>query len=143
MISISSFGDHRLARAVISKCLLADHFAGVAGGVVHRAHARALLGSGVFQERAEYLDRQIARQQVAEDFFFLRLVFIGSRWARFFATGSNTGGMTCSAVGICAITDLKREKEHGRDVEFVVVEARDDLVGDHLCLGEAHLLDAA
>src|SRR5665213_539603 len=37
-------GDHRLTRAVIGECLLADHFAGVAGGIIHGAHARALFG---------------------------------------------------------------------------------------------------
>src|SRR4029077_9707336 len=67
-------GDHRLAGAVVGERLLADHFAGIAGGIVHRAHARALLGGGVFQERAEHLHRQIARQEIGENFFFLRLV---------------------------------------------------------------------
>src|ERR1041385_7760368 len=43
-------GDHRLTRPVVRDGLLADHFAGVARGVVHRRHARALLGRGVFQE---------------------------------------------------------------------------------------------
>src|SRR5581483_8755840 len=46
-------GDHRLARTVVGQGLLADHLAGVARGIVHRGHARALLGSGIFQERAE------------------------------------------------------------------------------------------
>src|SRR3974390_2259488 len=41
--------DHRLTRAVVTKSLLADHLTGIAGGVVHRAHARALLRCGIFQ----------------------------------------------------------------------------------------------
>src|SRR5690349_20056299 len=55
-------GDHRLTRAVVRDGLLADHFAGVAGGVVHRRHARALLGCSVFQDRAEHLHRDVAGQ---------------------------------------------------------------------------------
>src|SRR5690348_3039507 len=35
-------GDHRLTRAVVDQRLLADHFAGVTGGVIHRAHLRAV-----------------------------------------------------------------------------------------------------
>src|SRR5262245_21860465 len=42
-------GDDRLARAVVGKGLLADHLAGVAGGIVHRSHARPLLRRGVLQ----------------------------------------------------------------------------------------------
>src|SRR3954451_1290352 len=48
-------GDHRLARAVVGERLLADHFAGVARRVVHRAHLRAVERGVVFQERAEDL----------------------------------------------------------------------------------------
>ena len=38
--------------------------------------------------------------------------------------------MICSAVGICAITDLKREKNSVRDVELALLVKRDDLLGD-------------
>src|SRR5665213_3269475 len=60
-------GDHRLARAVVRDGLLADHFASVAGGVVHRRHARALLGRRVFQDGAEHLHRDVTRQQLRQD----------------------------------------------------------------------------
>src|SRR5215813_14522142 len=78
-------GDHRLAGAVISQRLLADHFPGIARRVVHRAHARALLGRSVFQKRTKYLDRQIAWQQLVKYLFFLRLVFVrlGNHFALF------------------------------------------------------------
>src|ERR1700683_3704845 len=56
-------GDHRLAGAVVGERLLADHLAGVAGGVVHRRHLRAVERSSVLQERAENLHRKIARQK--------------------------------------------------------------------------------
>src|SRR5690242_9968453 len=70
-------GDHRLARAVVGDGLLADHFAGIAGRVVHRAHARALLGGGVLEQRAEHLHGDVARQQLFEDVDFLGFVFVG------------------------------------------------------------------
>jgi len=42
-------GDLRLAGAVVRKRLLANHLAGIAGGVVHRAHLRAIERGGVLQ----------------------------------------------------------------------------------------------
>src|SRR5262249_19837887 len=69
-------GDHRLARAVHAQLLLPDHLAGVAGGIIHRGHARALLGRGVLQERAERLHRNVARQQLGEDIDLVGLVFV-------------------------------------------------------------------
>ena len=51
--------------------------------------------------------------------------------------------MICWAVGICGITDLKREKNSVQTSNSLLFEARDNLVGDHLRLREAHLLDAA
>src|SRR6478735_12365135 len=70
-------GDLGLTGSVIDKGLLADHVAGVAGGVVHRAHLRAVERSVVFQQRAEDLHREIARQQAAQNFVLFRLVLIG------------------------------------------------------------------
>src|SRR4051812_8315044 len=58
-------GDHGLTRAVVFDGLLADHVAGVARGVVHRRHLRAVEGGVVLQERAEDLRRHIAWQQIA------------------------------------------------------------------------------
>src|SRR4051812_47747354 len=42
-------GDHGLTGSVVDQGLLADHVAGVAGGVVHRAHLRAVERGVVFQ----------------------------------------------------------------------------------------------
>src|SRR6478736_8180584 len=56
-------GDLGLTGSVVDQGLLADHVAGVAGGVVHRAHLRAVERGVVFQQRAENLHREIARQQ--------------------------------------------------------------------------------
>src|SRR3954453_15667488 len=69
-------GDHGLTRAVVELRLLLDHVAGIAGRVVHGAHAGALLGGGVLDQRAEDLDRDVARQQRLEDFALLRLVVV-------------------------------------------------------------------
>src|SRR5215475_14310715 len=72
-------GDLSLTRAVVDQRLLADHFAGVAGGVVHRRHLRAVERSVVLEQRAEDLHREIARQQAGEDLVLFRLVFVGRR----------------------------------------------------------------
>src|SRR6202030_3226477 len=74
-------GDHRLAGSIVDQGLLADHVAGVAGGVVHRAHLRAVERGVVFQQRAEDLHREVARQQPAQNFVFFRLVFVRCRRA--------------------------------------------------------------
>src|SRR5260221_12539398 len=81
--------DHRLAHAVVGDGLLADHVARVAGGVVHRAHARALFGGGVFQQRAEDLGRDIAGQKFRENVFFLGLIFVNRATAAFLVVGKN------------------------------------------------------
>src|SRR3954465_8068497 len=72
-------GDLGLTGSVIDLGLLADHFAGVAGRVVHRAHLSAVERGVVFQQRAENLDRDIARQQSGEKLVLFRLIFVGRR----------------------------------------------------------------
>src|SRR5262245_40190409 len=71
-------GDLGLTGSVVDLGLLADHFARVAGGIVHRTHLRAVERSVIFQQRAEYLHRDVTRQKAREDFVFLRLVLVGS-----------------------------------------------------------------
>src|SRR3954467_7482376 len=70
-------GDHRLACAIVGDGLLADHLARIARRVVHCAHARTLLRRGVFQQCAQHLNGDIARQQIVEDVDFLGLVVVG------------------------------------------------------------------
>src|SRR5215475_11878521 len=48
-------GDHRLTGAIVDQGVLADHFAGVAGGVVHRRHLRAVERGVVLEQRTENL----------------------------------------------------------------------------------------
>src|SRR5580658_3934556 len=72
-------GDHRLTGSIVDQGLLADHVAGVAGGVVHRAHLRAVERGVVLQKRAKNLHRDIARQEPRQDFVFLRLIFVSNR----------------------------------------------------------------
>src|SRR5499427_9835876 len=69
-------GDLSLTRAVVDQRLLADHIAGVAGGVVHRRHLRAVERGVVFQQRPEHLHGEIARQQMREDLVLFGLVFV-------------------------------------------------------------------
>src|SRR5713101_2913608 len=70
------FGDHRLARAVVAHGLPFDHVAGVAGGIVHRRHARALLGGRVLQQRPEHLHGDVERQELGQDVFLVGFVFV-------------------------------------------------------------------
>src|SRR6266850_7509833 len=73
------FGDHRLAGAVVRQGLLADHLARIAGGVIHGAHLRAIERCSVLQKRAEDLHRDVARQELRENLFFVRLILVDSR----------------------------------------------------------------
>src|SRR3954447_7969059 len=69
-------GDHRLTGPVVYQGLLADHLARIAGSVIHRAHLRTVERGVVFQQRAENLHREIARQQAAQDLVLFGLVFV-------------------------------------------------------------------
>ena len=71
-------GDHRLAGAVVAQCLLADHFPGIAGGIVHRRHLCAVERSCILEQRTIDLHREIARQKLGKDFVLVRLVLVGS-----------------------------------------------------------------
>ena len=107
MISMSSLGDRGLARAVVDDGQPVDHVAGVAGGVVHGAHPRALLGGGVLEQRGEDLGGDAARQQLGEDRLLVGLVLVlGAGGA--VSAASKTAGISCRAVGIWLITDWKR-----------------------------------
>ena len=69
-------GDLRLALAVVLDRQLVDHVAGIARGIVHGAHPRALFGGRVFEQRPEDLHRDVARQEIGEDLALVRLVVI-------------------------------------------------------------------
>src|ERR1700760_859793 len=66
-------GDLGLTGSVVDLGLLADHFARVAGGIVHRAHLGAVERRVVFQKRPEHLHRDVARQQAGKDFVLFGL----------------------------------------------------------------------
>src|SRR5205807_7660294 len=68
--------DHGLARAVVVEGEPVDHLAGIAGGVVHRGHARALLARRVLEKCRKYLHRQVLGQQFVEDLFLRRLKLV-------------------------------------------------------------------
>ena len=100
-------GDLRLTAAVVEQRIAVDHVAGVPRGVVHGAHLGALLRSDVLEQRPENLDRQVARQEVGEDRFLVRLVFVAGAAADRRRCGPATSaGMSCRAVGTCEMTDL-------------------------------------
>src|SRR5690606_31034817 len=67
-------GDLRLALAVVGDRQLVDHVAGIARRIVHRRHLGAHLAGRVLQKRPEDLHRDVARDEVGEDFSRLGLV---------------------------------------------------------------------
>jgi hypothetical protein len=73
---LEAIGDHRLTGAVVAKRLLADHLPGIAGGIVHRAHLRAVERGVVLEQRPENLHRNVARQDVGEDLLLVGLVVV-------------------------------------------------------------------
>ena len=82
----NEFGSDRgLTAAVIFDGQLVDELAGVARGIVHGGHRCALFARRIFKERAEELDRKVARQQFGEDFLFVRLIIDSGIAAPFFA----------------------------------------------------------
>src|SRR5690242_11288808 len=70
------FCDDRLTGAVVGDRQTVDHLARVPGRAVHRRHARPLLRRGALQERGIDLDREVGRQQLAEDLVLLRLELV-------------------------------------------------------------------
>src|ERR1700682_4355196 len=125
-------GDHRLAGAVVFERLLADHLAGVAGGVVHRRHLRAVERRRVLDERAENLHREIARQKFLQD-----ILFVGFELVDRAAQSFGAIGLEDRRDDLLRGRDLRDHRAETRveqraDVEFELVEQRDDLIGDHL-----------
>src|SRR3989440_825887 len=136
-------GDLGLTGSVVNQGLLADHVAGVAGGVVHRTHLRAVERGVVFQERAEDLHREIARQQARQDLVLFRLVFVrrrrsGIRRRRFHHQRNDLlGGRDLRDHG------FEARIEQRADVELAGVEPRQNLFGDVFGIDEAELANRA
>src|ERR1700691_362055 len=125
-------GDHRLTGSIVDQGLLANHVAGIAGRIVHRAHLRAVERGVVFQQCAKDLDRQITRQQAGQNLVFFRLVFVRCRRA-----GVRGLGFHHQRNDLLRGWDLRDHRLEARieqraDVELAGLEARDDLVGDVL-----------
>src|SRR3954471_9068523 len=118
-------GDLGLARAVVERRLLLDHVAGVAGGVVHGAHARALLGRRVLEEGAEDLDREIARKQALENLVLAGLVLVDGLAIRATA-GADLGRDDLLRRRDLGDDRLEARVEQRRDVELAVLEPLED-----------------
>src|SRR5919112_4932784 len=134
-------GDHRLTRPVVGHRLLLDHFARVAGRIVHGAHAGALFGGGVLEQRAEDLHGEIARQERRQDLAFLGLVIVDR-------VGGTGAGLDLGRDDLLRRRDLGDHRtearvEQRRHVELSRVEAREHLLGDHVALLEAELAHGA
>src|SRR5215213_951602 len=85
-------GDVRLAGAVVVERQLADHVAGVARGVVHRAHLAAVEAGRILEQGAVDLDGEVARQEGGEDLLLRRLVLVERRRAAVGRRGGRARG---------------------------------------------------
>src|SRR5262245_65113948 len=85
--------DHGLARAIISERQAPDHVAGIARGIIHGTHARALLRCCVLEQSPEDLRRNVEWQEVGEDFALARLVFIDRAAKRGLRRGGFLGNL--------------------------------------------------
>src|SRR6185437_4723532 len=135
-------GDHGLTGSVVDQGLLANHVAGVAGGVVHRAHLRAIERSVVFQQGAEDLHCEIARQQPGQNLVFFRLVLVGrGRAGR--VRGPRLDHQRNDLLRGRDLRDHRLEAriEQRADVEFAGLETSNHLLRDILRVGEAELTD--
>src|SRR5205085_1894849 len=61
-------GNHGLAGTVVLQRQTVNDIGGISGCGIHGAHARALFGRRIFQQCTEYLDGDVARQQVGKNF---------------------------------------------------------------------------
>src|ERR1700730_430988 len=136
-------GYHLLTGAVVDQGLLADHVAGVAGGVVHRAHLRAVERGVVFQQRAADLHREIARQQAGQDLVFFRLVFVRCRRTRIGRLGLHHQRNDLLRGRDLRDHGLEARIEQRADVELAGLEAGDNFVGDVFGIDKPELANRA
>src|SRR5262245_34026659 len=139
-------GDIGLPLAVVAQRQLIDHVARIARGAIHGAHARPLFGGGILQQAAENLAGDIARQQLAQNFVFARLVLVNCLLlaaARCRGAWRKLGRNDLQRRRLLRDDRLELGKIHGGDVEFAGFEHRQDLVGDGGGGVEADLLEAA
>src|SRR5690606_18549783 len=126
------FGDLGLTLAVVAQLQLVDHFAGVAGRIVHCGHLRTVEGSAVFEHGPENLHADIARQQIFHDRFFARLVFVDHRGggSAFAFRALDLGRDDLHGLRHLADHRVELGEEQGRNVEFTSGEQRLNLLRD-------------
>src|SRR6185312_10261986 len=134
-------GDHGLTGSVVDQGLLANHVAGIAGGVVHRAHLRAEERGVVFQQGAEDLHGEIARQQPGQNLVLFRLILVGGRRAgvRRLCLDHQRNDLVCGRD--LGDHRLEARIEQRADVEFPGLEPRNHFLRDILGVAEAELTD--
>src|SRR5262249_55626651 len=89
----------------------------------------AVEGSGVLQESAENLHRDVARKEFSEDVFFVRLVFVNGATSPGRALGDDRRNELLRRRDLGDHRPEARE-EQGADIELSGVEQRDDLLPD-------------
>src|SRR5262249_28741379 len=118
------FGDHALPGAVVRERLLADHLAGVAGGVVHCAHLSAIERGVVLEQRAEDLNCNVAWQQLIEDVVLVWLIFVSGSGTVAFLLGYHRRNDLLGGRYLRNDRFEAREKQRA-DVECALVVERD------------------
>src|SRR5215469_5518844 len=68
-------GDRGLAGAVVLDRQAVDHVSGIPGRIVHRGHLGSVEAGLVLEEGAVDLNGNVARKEIGEDLFFVRLIF--------------------------------------------------------------------
>src|SRR5690606_33164285 len=140
------FGDLGLALTVVAQLQLADHFASVAGRVVHCGHLRTVERSVILEHGAEDLHGNVPRQKILDNGLFAWLVLIGHRGRCCLAFAFDSLDTSRNDLhGLRHLADHRVElgKEQGGDVEFTGGEQRLHLLGDLARLGKADILDFA
>src|SRR6185437_5767871 len=134
-------GDVGLAGAVVGHRQPVDHVAGIAGGVVHRGHARALFARRVFEKGGVELDREVARQELGQDIGLVGLELIDallSGVGRFRRRGGREGDELLAGHDLA---DRRAEAvvDDGDAVELAGGIAGDEAASDLLRRREAEL----
>src|SRR5579872_5634345 len=122
-------GDHRLPGAIVPQGVFLHHVAGVARRVVHCAHLSAEERGLILEQGAIDAHRHRARQQLGEDFSFVRLILVSRR---VLVLRAELGRDELLGGGDLRDHRLEARVEQRADVELAVLEQSDHLFGDRL-----------
>ena len=135
--------NRRLTRTVILNGKPVDHVARVARCVVHSRHFRTLLRRCIFTVRTQQLNRNVARQQVGEDFFLIGFIFNRSTYAWHSAIGCNRYRHQLDGRGLLSQYGDEFRKQQMRNVKFGRLETRGQVFAPALHVSEGQFAKIA